>query len=81
MAARIALGTIVAGAVAVGLAWGLGALAVYLFLALVAGALTLVLTVGGAWLTGASRGRFERARSAAVKQAGRRRRPLQDLSR
>jgi hypothetical protein len=59
MAARIALGVVVAGAVAVGLAWGFGALWVYLFFALVAGALTLAATVGGDWLTGASRGRFD----------------------
>jgi hypothetical protein len=60
MAARIALGVIVAGAVAVGLAWGLGALGVYLFFALVAGAIAVGATVGGDWLTGASRGRFDR---------------------
>ena len=59
MAARIALGVIVAGAVAVGVAWGLGALSVYLFFAAIAGALTLGITVGGDWLTGASRGRFD----------------------
>jgi hypothetical protein len=60
MATRIALGVIVAGAVAVGVAWGLGALGVYLFFALVAGAISLGAAVGGDWLTGASRGRFER---------------------
>jgi hypothetical protein len=60
MAGRIVLGVVVAGAVAVGVAWGLGALAVYAFLAFVAGAISLGLTVGGDWLTGASRGRFER---------------------
>jgi hypothetical protein len=59
MAARIALGVIAAGAVAVGLAWGLGALGVYLFFAFLAGGLTLAATVGGDWLTGASRGRFD----------------------
>ena len=60
MAARIALGVVVAGAVAVGLAWGLGAFAVYVFLAALAGVITLGATVGGDWLTGASRGRFDR---------------------
>lgn len=62
MAARIALGVVVAGAVAVGLAWGLGALAVYVFFAAIAGAITLGATVGGDWLTGASRGRFDRGK-------------------
>lgn len=60
MAARIAIGVIVAGAVAIGFAWGFGALSVYLFLAAIAGVLTLGATVGGDWLTGASRGRFDR---------------------
>jgi len=59
MAARIALGVLVAGAVAIGVAWGLGALAVYLFLAAIAGVITVGATVGGDWLTGASRGRFD----------------------
>ena len=60
MAARIALGIIVAGALAVGIAWGRGALGVYLFFALIAGALTFGASLGGGWLTGASRGRFDR---------------------
>ena len=59
MAARIALGVIVAGAVAVGVAWGLGALAVYLFFAAIVGVVSLGATVGGDWLTRASRGRFD----------------------
>ena len=59
MAIRIALGVLVAGAIAVGLIWGLGALWVYLFFAVVAGALSLGAIVGGDWLTGASRGRFD----------------------
>jgi len=62
MAARIALGVIVAGAAAVGFAWGVGALGVYLFFAAVAGAVAIGASVGGDWLTGASRGRFERKR-------------------
>ncbi len=62
MAARIALGVVVAGAVAVGLAWGLGALAVYVFFAALAGVITLGATVGGDWLTGASRGRFDQGK-------------------
>jgi len=60
MAARIALGALVALAVAIGLAWGRGALGVYLFLVLIAGALTFGASFGGGWLTGASRGRFDR---------------------
>jgi hypothetical protein len=60
VAARISLGIVALGAVAVGLAWGWGALGVYLFLALVAGALTFGASLGGGWLTGASRGRFDR---------------------
>jgi len=58
MAARISLGAVVAGAVAIALAWGWGALWVYLFFVVVAGGLTFGMSVGGGWLTGASRGRF-----------------------
>jgi hypothetical protein len=60
MAARISLGLVVAGAIAVGVAWGLGALWVYVALAVIAGAISFAAGVGGDWLTGASRGRFER---------------------
>ena len=60
MAARIALGIVLAGAVAVVAAWGWGALWVYVFFAAVAGAVTFGTSVGGGWLTGASRGRFDR---------------------
>jgi hypothetical protein len=59
MAARIGLGVIVAGAVAVGIAWGLGALTVYVFFVAISGLITLGATVGGDWLTGSSRGRFD----------------------
>jgi hypothetical protein len=62
VAARIALAVVAAGAVAVGVAWGVGALWVYLFFAGVAGALTFGASLGGEWLTGASRGRFDRDR-------------------
>lgn len=60
MAARIWVAILVAGAFAVGLAWGLDALVVFLFFAFLAGALTFGAGVGGGWLTGASRRRFDR---------------------
>ena len=60
MAARIALGVLVAVGIAIGVAWGLGALLVYLFLAAVAGAISFGASAGGDWLSGASRGRFHR---------------------
>lgn len=60
MAARIALGVVVVLGIAIGIAWGFGALAVYLFFVAVAGVISLGATVGGDWLTGASRGRFDR---------------------
>jgi hypothetical protein len=58
VAARIALGVLAAVGVAIGVAWGWGALGVYLFFALIAGVLTLGISCGGGWLTGVSRGRF-----------------------
>jgi len=60
MAARIALAALAAVGIAIALAWGWGALGVYLFFVFVAGALTFGLTAGAGWLTGASRGRFDR---------------------
>ncbi|MBA3788633.1 MAG: hypothetical protein H0X21_08070 [Actinobacteria bacterium] len=59
MAARVAFGTVVAGAVAVWLAWGFGAFSVYLFFAAIAGAVAVGARVGGDWLTAASRRRFD----------------------
>jgi hypothetical protein len=50
---------VVVGAVAVGLFWGLGALSVYVFFAAVAGAIAFGAGLGGDWLTGASRRRFD----------------------
>ena len=59
MPARISLGIVAVGAIAVGLVWGLGALSVYLFFAAVAAALAFGAGLGGDWLTGASRRRFD----------------------
>ena len=47
------------GALAIGVAWGWGALFTYLVLAAIAGAVMLGARVGGDWITGASRGRFD----------------------
>lgn len=52
------LGALALGAVAVGAAWGWGALGVYLFLVFVPLLITVALGVGGDWLTKTSRGRF-----------------------
>jgi hypothetical protein len=60
VAAKIALAVLVLVGVAIGVAWGLGALLVYLFLAGVAGAISYGAGAGGEWLSGASRGRFHR---------------------
>ena len=62
MAARIALAVIVLGGVAVGLAYGWRGLSVYAFFAAIPAVLTFGVGVGGAWLAGASRGRFDRRR-------------------
>jgi hypothetical protein len=59
VAARIAIGALLLGAVAVGVAWGPGALGVYLFFVAIAGVVSLALNVGGDWLTKSSRGRFD----------------------
>jgi hypothetical protein len=59
VALRVLLAVLGLGAIAIGLAWGWGALLVYLFLVSIPAALTFALVVGGDWLRGASRGRFE----------------------
>jgi hypothetical protein len=55
----VVLGIVVAVGVAMGLAWGMGALAVYVFFAAIAAALVFAASVGGDWLTTASRRRFD----------------------
>lgn len=52
------LGILALGGIAIAVAWGWGALGVYLFLVGIPFLLTLALGVGGEWLTKASRGRF-----------------------
>ena len=53
------MAVLVLGGIAVGVAWGWGALFVYLFFAGIAGAVMLGASVGGDWIAGASRGRFD----------------------
>ncbi|HZG35551.1 MAG TPA: hypothetical protein VEY87_06860 [Gaiellaceae bacterium] len=60
MATRIGVGVLLLGGVAVALAWGGDALFVYGFFAAIAGAVMLGARVGGDWITGASRRRFDR---------------------
>ena len=60
VAAKIVFAVLVLVGVAIGVAWGLGALLVYLFLAGIAGAISFGVGAGGEWLSGASRGRFHR---------------------
>ena len=62
MAARIALAVVMLGGVVVGAAYGWRGLAVYAFLAAIPAALTFGAAAGGGWLSGASRGRFDRRR-------------------
>lgn len=58
MALWVGVGLLVLGALAVGLAWGWSALAVYVFFAVIAGLVALATRVGGDWVRDASRGRF-----------------------
>jgi hypothetical protein len=60
VATRIGVGVLLVGAVAVAVAWGVDALFVYGFFAAIAGVIMLGARVGGDWITGASRGRFDR---------------------
>ena len=59
MARWIVLGALVLGAVLVGIFAGWGGLVVYLFFAAIAGGLALAAGIGGGWIEGASRGRFD----------------------
>ncbi len=54
----MAVGLLVLGAVAVAVAWGWAALAVYAFFAAIAGLVIFAMRIGGDWLRDASRGRF-----------------------
>ena len=58
VATRVLFALVALGAVAVGMACGLGALGVYLFFVAIPSLITLALGVGGDWVTKASRGRF-----------------------
>ena len=64
VAQRVLLAVFALGALAVGAAWGWGALGVYLFFVAIPFLITVALNVGGDWVTKASRGRFvDRTRS------------------
>jgi hypothetical protein len=56
----VGVGLLVVGAVAVGVAWGWGALAIYAFFTAIAGLLVFAARLGGDWVRDASRGRFGR---------------------
>ncbi len=60
MARWVGVGLLVVGAVAVTVAWGGSALAVYAFFAVIAGLVIAAARIGGDWVRDASRGRFER---------------------
>jgi hypothetical protein len=57
---RIAIGALVLGGVLIGVFAGWGGLVVYVFLAAIAGGVALAASVGGGWLEGASRNRFDK---------------------
>jgi hypothetical protein len=59
MARRIVLGAVVLGGVLVAVFAGWGGLIVYGFFTGIAAALALAAGVGGGWIKGASRGRFD----------------------
>ena len=59
MGRRIALAAVVLAGVAVLVFWGPGALAVFCFFAVFSGLIAYSAAVGGDWLTGASRRRFD----------------------
>jgi hypothetical protein len=52
-------GVLAAGGIAIAIAWGFGALVVYVFLAGFTGVVTYAAGLGGEWLQEASRRRFE----------------------
>ena len=58
VAQRVLLAILALGGLAIALAWGWGALGVYLFLVGVPFLITLALGIGGEWVAKASRGRF-----------------------
>ena len=59
MARGIIVGALVLGGVLVALFAGWGGLLVYGFFALIAGGLAFAAGIGGGWVEGASRGRFD----------------------
>lgn len=60
MARRVFLGLVLLGAVAAGILGGWDALFVYAFFAGLAAALAYGVAVGGGWIEGTSRSRFQR---------------------
>jgi hypothetical protein len=58
VAQRVLFAVLGLGGLAIALAWGWGALGVYVFLVGIPFLITVALGVGGEWLTRASRGRF-----------------------
>ena len=59
MARRIVLAVLVLGGVLVAIFAGWNGLLVYAFFAAIAGGLAFAASVGGGWVEGASRGRFD----------------------
>ena len=59
VARRIIVGVLVLGGVVVALVAGWDGLLVYGFFALIAAGLALAASIGGGWVEGASRGRFD----------------------
>ena len=58
VAQRVLLAILALGGLAIALAWGWGALVVYVFLVGVPFLMTIALGAGGEWVAKASRGRF-----------------------
>jgi hypothetical protein len=56
---RVMLGMVAAAGIAIGVAWGLSALAVYVFFVAVAAGLTLAAGLGGEWVRDVSSRRFD----------------------
>jgi hypothetical protein len=63
MTRLVVIGVVVCVGAAIGIAYGLGALAMFAFFAAIAAAVTYAAGIGGDWLQGASRRRFDDGRS------------------
>jgi hypothetical protein len=58
VAVRVLYALVALGAVAIGVAWGLAALGVFLFFVAIPLLVSFALNIGGDWVTRTSRGRF-----------------------